>query len=159
MRLASQGPVISLTRHTMSSLGKSRFVFRTVCSANVLSGATTASCTQVRPCWSSLQANITHGKGLRSAVQHTSIIMPCKACNIYESTKKKSHKRGHLPPKPALEIIPWHTLCVDLIGPCDCGKKDKNPPEKDTFIQLCCLTMIDSTTGVGWTFNSESYID
>jgi len=63
-------------------------------------------------------------KGLCRAVQRT-----CKACDICKPTKKKSHKCGHLPPKPAPEIVPLHTLCVDLVGPFDCSKKDKAPRE------------------------------
>jgi len=44
------------------------------------------------------------------------------------------------------EIIPWHTLCIDLIGPCNFGVKNEKEPEKDTFVQLHCLTMIDPAT-------------
>ena len=38
----------------------------------------------------------------------------CHPCQIYELHKQKY---GLLPPKDVLEDIPWHTLCVDLIGP------------------------------------------
>jgi len=48
---------------------------------------------------------------------------------------------------PTPEIIPWHTLCADLIGRCDFGVKNEKEPEKDTFVQLHCLTMTDPTTG------------
>ena len=43
-------------------------------------------------------------------VQHVS---KCKACQLYKKQKKKY---GHLPIKD-VEAHPWHTLCVDLIGP------------------------------------------
>jgi hypothetical protein len=43
------------------------------------------------------------------------------------------------PPKEP-ECIPWHTLCIDLIGPYSFGKG------KDKF-HLQCLTMIDPATG------------
>ncbi len=47
------------------------------------------------------------------------------------------------------EVIPWKTLCIDLIGPYTFGK----PPRKvrgkiiDKQVQLRCLTMIDPATG------------
>jgi len=50
---------------------------------------------------------------------------------------------GLLPPKPNPEIIPWHTLCVDLVGPCEFG--DKKKPE--THIELHCMTVTDPATG------------
>jgi len=79
--------------------------------------------------------------GLRPTVQH--VIKACPNCELY---KKNSKKYGLLPPKPTPEIIPWHTLCVDLIGPCNCGVKNEKEPEKDTFVQPHCLTMIDPAT-------------
>jgi hypothetical protein len=48
-----------------------------------------------------------------------------------------------LPPKQNVEIIAWHTLCIDLIGPYTYGDPDK----PDTYVQLHCLTMIDPATG------------
>ena len=41
-----------------------------------------------------------------------------------------------------MEIIPWHTLCIDLIGPYKIG----NAKKKNETI-LHCLTMIDPATG------------
>jgi len=70
-----------------------------------------------------------------------------KACPNCDLWKKNSKKCGLLPPKPTPEIIPWHTLCIDLIGQCDFGVKNEKNPEKDTFVQLHCLTMIDPATG------------
>ena len=45
---------------------------------------------------------------------------------------------GHLPEKTA-ETVPWHTLCIDLIGPCTIGKikhktvKGKHIEDLDTW--------------------------
>jgi len=80
--------------------------------------------------------------GLRPIVQR--VIKTCPNCEL---CKKNSKKHGLLPPKPTPEIIPWHTLCIDLIGPYDFRVKNKKEPEKDTFVQLHCLTMIDPATG------------
>ena len=63
----------------------------------------------------------------------------CKACNVCRSHKAGSKSYGKLPPKEA-ETIPWHTLCIDLIGPYKFGT-GKNA------IELQCLTMIDPATG------------
>jgi len=80
--------------------------------------------------------------GLRPTVQRV-----IKACPKCELCKKNSKKCGLLPPKPTPEIIPWHTLCADLIGPCNFGVKNEKEPEKDTFVQPHCLTMTDPATG------------
>ena len=56
-----------------------------------------------------------------------------------QNQQKHGKAYGLLPVKTA-EIIPWHTLCVDLIGPYTFGK-GKNK------LKLHCLTMIDPTTG------------
>jgi hypothetical protein len=53
--------------------------------------------------------------------------------------KKRNDKHGHLPPKVA-EAEPWHTLCIDLIGPYTIGHKQH-------ATTLHCLTMIDPATG------------
>lgn len=47
-------------------------------------------------------------------------------------------KYGHLPAKIA-EVVPWQTLCVDLIGPYTLGKKNK--------LTIWAITMIDPSTG------------
>ena len=41
-------------------------------------------------------------------------------------------------------MIPWHTLCIDLIGPYPFGDKQKMP---EKYTTLHCLTMIDPATG------------
>ena len=57
--------------------------------------------------------------------------------------KKQFRKYGKLPPKEP-EVIPWYTLCIDLIGPYSFDIKVKG--RKKTII-LHCLTMIDPATG------------
>jgi hypothetical protein len=42
------------------------------------------------------------------------------------------------------ELIPWHTLCIDLIGPYPFGDEKKDPKN---FIKLHCITMIDPAMG------------
>ena len=63
----------------------------------------------------------------------------CKACAVCRSMKATHKKYGKLPPKEA-ETIPWHTLCIDLIGPYPFGKKENE-------VTLHCMTMIDPATG------------
>ena len=53
---------------------------------------------------------------------------------------------GKLPEK-LCETEPWHTLCVDLIGPYTIKGKDKSE------LDFMCLTMIDPATG--WFENLE----
>ena len=73
-------------------------------------------------------------KNMRGTVQRV-----CKACAVCKRTKSRNTKYGHVPAKSA-ETIPWHTLCIDLIGPYKIGKgKDE--------VHLHCLTMIDPVTG------------
>ena len=85
-------------------------------------------------------------RGMRSHIQES-----CRKCGICQRHKPKKLKRGLIPAKKSAEIIPWYTLCIDLIGPYSFGseyigsgeKRRKNP----NFIQLHCLTMIDPATG------------
>jgi len=69
----------------------------------------------------------------------------CKCCENCAASKKRDQKLGLLPPasKPNPEIIPWHTLCIDLVGPCEFG--DKKKPEM--HIELHCMTVTDPATG------------
>ena len=70
---------------------------------------------------------------------HQTIVKVYKACTVCESSKKRGKAYGLLPVKMA-EIIPWHTLCVNLIGSYAFGK-GKNK------VKLHCLIMIDPATG------------
>ena len=78
-------------------------------------------------------------KGMRSTV-----VKVCKACVTCRTQKKRSKRYGKLVPKRA-EAIPWHTLCIDLIGPYTIGQKVRG--KKDKTFELRCLTMIDPATG------------
>jgi Integrase zinc binding domain len=70
----------------------------------------------------------------------------CKACQVCRTLKKNSKNYAEIPPKKDPELIPWHTLCVDLIGPYPFGVRDKKR-NIDTLTELWCLTMIDPATG------------
>ena len=74
-------------------------------------------------------------KGKRNTIQQV-----CKGCEICKIRKKRpKSKKGLLEPKVP-ETMPWHTLCIDLIGPYTIG-----PKKKET--KLHALTMIDPATG------------
>ena len=76
-------------------------------------------------------------------------VKKCPTCQLY---KKHPTKFGHLPPKDP-EAVPWHTLCIDLIGPYQIGKvkykkvKGKQVADDSEVTQLFALTMIDPATG------------
>jgi hypothetical protein len=72
-------------------------------------------------------------------------------CTICQTQKKQSKKYGLLPKKDA-EAMPWHRLCIKLIGPYNIRSNVKGvkiPPLK-------CITMIDLATG--W-FEIKQYDD
>jgi len=66
----------------------------------------------------------------------------CKNCENCTASEKRDQKRGLLPPKPNPETIPWHTLCIDLAGPCKFGDEKKT----ETHIELRCVTVTDPAT-------------
>jgi len=82
------------------------------------------------------------------AQRHTQIglkpacVRVCKNCDNCAASEKRHKKKGMLPSEPNPEIIPWHTPCVDLAGPCKFG--DKKKPE--THTELRCLTATDPAT-------------
>ena len=81
-------------------------------------------------------------KGMRNTV-----IKVCKTCDACTHAKKRLRKPGILPPKTA-EVIPWETLCIDLIGPYDINpQSDKSKKRPTNATTLHCLTMIDPATG------------
>jgi hypothetical protein len=80
-------------------------------------------------------------KGMRNT-----IVKVCKKCDACAHAKKRLVKRGILPPKKA-EVIPWETLCIDLIGPYEIPAPDKSKKRPANAITLHCLTMIDPATG------------
>ena len=73
-------------------------------------------------------------KGIRASVTRV-----CKNCTTCKGTKARNKKYGLLLPKDT-DVLPWHTLCIDLVGPYTAGK-DNNE------VKLHCLTMIDPATG------------
>jgi len=74
-------------------------------------------------------------KGMRPTIQAF-----CKHCGVCKRTRKRNSKKGFVPVKANVEAIPWHTLCIDLIGPYKFGVKEEE-------VSLHCLTMIDPATG------------
>ena len=75
-----------------------------------------------------------HFKGMCDVIKQV-----CCVCPTCRTNKVRYKKYGKLPPKSP-EIIPWHTLCIDLFGPYKIGNGKEN-------IVLYCLTMIDPATG------------
>ena len=73
--------------------------------------------------------------GMRRTIQSV-----CGACNICKRQKAKNKNFGHPPPKPTPEIIPWHTPCIDLMGPYKFGEGKHQAVSH-------ALTMIDPATG------------
>lgn len=41
----------------------------------------------------------------------------CRKCPTCQKYKKRNNKYGHVPPKDPEDLLPWDTLCVDLVGP------------------------------------------
>ncbi len=76
-----------------------------------------------------------HWRNMRDTIQRV-----CRACVTCKQHKKRTLNKGILPAKKA-EVIPWHTLCIDLIGPYTIGKTKQHKTE------LWALTMIDPATG------------
>ena len=89
---------------------------------------------------------LTMGQHYTWTGMRNTILRVCNACAICQTSKKRSKKYGKLPPK-APETIPWHTLCIDLIGPYTFGDPPKRKGEPDKRAFLHCLTMIDPATG------------
>ena len=56
----------------------------------------------------------------------------CKHCQKFKSRTKKYR---HLEPKQAETLVPWHTVCVDLIGTYNLTAKVRQP---DSTIKKCC---------------------
>jgi len=84
-------------------------------------------------------------KGMR-----TTIVDSVKRCDICQRTKHFPDKFGKLPVKHG-ELIPWHTLCIDLIRPYKLGQDEfayKSGVKVKTFDApiLQCMTMIDPAT-------------
>ena len=63
----------------------------------------------------------------------------CSTCDRCQQTKKTSAKYGKLPEKNA-EIVPWETLCIDMIGPYQIKRKGRKT------LELWAVTIIDPAT-------------
>ena len=63
----------------------------------------------------------------------------CKYCKTCQLSKRLHRNYGELAPKEA-EYIPWHTVCVDFIGPWIIKQLKSGKIIKLSF---SCLTMID----------------
>ena len=70
-------------------------------------------------------------------------------CETCQQFKKRKNIYGNLPPKNIVELKPWDTVHVDLIG--TYGKSIRQHHPGCTVIQnnvsLTCMTMIDPSTG------------
>jgi len=73
----------------------------------------------------------------------TACVSACKRCENCAVSKKRDKKHGLLPPESTPEIIPWNTLCADLVGPCKFGNEQK----PKTHVEFHCMSMIDPATG------------
>ena len=71
----------------------------------------------------------------------------CKKCPICQTCKVNKKKYGLLPAKEP-EVVPWHQLCVDLIGPykIPIRKYAKSKDVKKKYSTIWCVTMIDPAT-------------
>ena len=73
----------------------------------------------------------------------------CRQCPQCQKFKKRSTKYGHLAPKEAETLEPWHTVCVDLIGTYSVKANVRQPDGsiKVGDLSLLCMTFIDPATG------------
>ena len=70
----------------------------------------------------------------------------CKHCQKFKSRTKKYR---HLEPKQAETLVPWHTVCVDIIGKYNLTVKIRQPDGtiKKCELKLLCMAFIDPATG------------
>lgn len=79
-------------------------------------------------------------KGMSKTVQHV-----CSRCHVCQLNKPKPHpKLGKVPEKNP-EVVPWKTVCIDLVGPYTLGGKTKQTKKYETTLHA--MTMIDPATG------------
>ena len=82
-------------------------------------------------------------KGIRTTVKRV-----CHGCGVCQLQKPKTIKYGKLPEKNP-DVIPWHTVCIDLIGPYTVGEDYKD--NKGNLVRnqttLHAMTFIDPATG------------
>ena len=63
-----------------------------------------------------------------------------RKCPLCQKCKHTKRSHGKFPEKN-VQTKPWHTLCVDLIGPYTLKRKDGSE------VDFMCLTIIDAATG------------
>ena len=93
-------------------------------------------------------------KGMRADIKRV-----CSRCKTCQLTKKIIKKYGDVPPKTA-DARPWHTLCIDLIGPYTLKTVEDKNKKTTAKTVLHCLTMIDPATGwfeIAPVHNKEAY--
>ena len=73
----------------------------------------------------------------------------CRECSSCQKFKKRSTKYGHLAPKKAESLEPWHTVCVDLIGTYSITAEVRQTDGsiKKCDLSLLCMIFIDPATG------------
>ena len=73
----------------------------------------------------------------------------CRKCATCQKYKKRNNKYGHVPPKDPEDLLPWDTLCVDLVGPYSLKAKVRQLDGKviEQEIKLLAMTFIDPATG------------
>ncbi|GFH50558.1 hypothetical protein CTEN210_07034 [Chaetoceros tenuissimus] len=73
----------------------------------------------------------------------------CKKCKTCQKFKKRNNQYGHVPPKEPEDLLPWDTLCVDLVGPYSLKAKVRQLDGKviEQEIKLLAMTFVDPATG------------
>ena len=73
----------------------------------------------------------------------------CKRCKTCQKHKPRNKKYGHLPPKDQYILVPWDTLCVDLVGPYSLTAQvqQMDGTVKEMQLKLLAMTFIDPATG------------
>ena len=76
-------------------------------------------------------------------------ILFCRKCSDCQTYKSRKRKYGHLPPKNVGQLVPWHTVHTDLVGPYSIKAKQYQPDGSisEIELQLTCMTMLDPVTG------------
>lgn len=80
-------------------------------------------------------ARVMYWAGMRTQIRR--LVRNCVRC---QKGKSRKRKYGHVPAKEAV-TQPWHTVCVDLIGPKTLKAK------YGVSMDFMCLTMIDPASG------------
>ena len=73
----------------------------------------------------------------------------CKKCATCQKFKKRTRYYGKLPPKQVENLVPWDTVCVDLVGPYSikATQLQQDNSTKEIDLKLIAMTFIDPATG------------